>query len=124
MHAAPVLHRVEIAETRRWTRHRRVAGTVEVIIGVAAFVLAAELHSRTQQLQIENLLIALVGILEISLGVAFAFGRRWPRPLLWVLSAIHLLAFPVGTVLAGYILWVLFETRHELGHLPPSERAA
>ena len=44
-------------------------------------------------------------------------GRSWSRVLMIVISALHLLSFPVGTALGVYGLWVLLneQSRRLLG---------
>jgi hypothetical protein len=38
-------------------------------------------------------------------------GKSWSRVLMIVISALHLLSFPVGTALGVYGLWVLLDER-------------
>lgn len=40
-------------------------------------------------------------------GIGVLGYRNWARWVLVVLSVLHLFAFPVGTLLGGYCLWVL-----------------
>ena len=40
-------------------------------------------------------------------GVGLLIGRPWARAVLWVQTPLLLLFFPVGTVLAGFTMWVL-----------------
>jgi len=40
-------------------------------------------------------------------GLALVLGKPWGRGLMFALSLVLLLAFPLGTLLGGYSLWVL-----------------
>lgn len=40
-------------------------------------------------------------------GIGLVLGKRWARGLIMIVSAILLLAFPLGTLLGGFGLWVL-----------------
>ena len=41
-------------------------------------------------------------------GLGLVYGKRWARGLILVLSFVLLPAFPFGTLLGGFGLWVLF----------------
>jgi hypothetical protein len=41
-------------------------------------------------------------------GIGLLAKRNWARYVLGVTSAISLFAFPIGTLLGGYSIWVLF----------------
>ena len=41
-------------------------------------------------------------------GIGLLKMKSWARPLMIVLSVLHLLSIPVGTALGAYGLWVLF----------------
>jgi hypothetical protein len=47
-------------------------------------------------------------------GWGLLAGRRWGRWIIWALSALMLPLIPVGTVLGGVGVWVLFSTRKKL----------
>jgi hypothetical protein len=68
------------------------AGGVTAIVGI---VIAAFLA-----------LLSLPGILG---GWALYSGRSWGRPVILVLSALHVLNFPVGTALSVYSFWALLK---------------
>ena len=111
-------------ETRRWLRHRRVAGTLEAIVGVAALGLFGVLFRRHDGLVLNDVLIAAVGLAAVVIGVAFVFGQAWARVILWPLSVVHLVVFPVGTVIGAYVLWVLYNTRRPPATPTPTSRNA
>ena len=107
------LNRWTEQDLRRRRFQRRFAGSIEGLFGVGGVVYAIQAYTRYGEFRLLDVAVGALGFLEMTLGVAFALGKRWPRVLLWPLSAIHLLIFPVGTLLAGYVLWVLYDTRHE-----------
>ena len=41
-------------------------------------------------------------------GLGLVYGKKWARGLIMVLSFVMLPAFPFGTLLGGFGLWVLF----------------
>lgn len=51
--------------------------------------------------------VALAALAYIVGGAAFAAGRQWPRPVMWVLSVLALGSVPLGTALGIYSIWVL-----------------
>ena len=100
-------------EVRRWDTRRRVAGWLNAAVGLAALggigiVLARRSdYSLPAFSQIWPFWLMLLHLV----GIGLALGRRWPRVILWPISVIDLLAFPFGTVLGGFNLWVLYHTR-------------
>jgi hypothetical protein len=46
-------------------------------------------------------------------GWGLLTGRRWGRWIIWALSALMLSLIPVGTILGGAGVWVLFATREK-----------
>lgn len=65
-----------------------VTGTLGVVIGTIFFVLA---------------------IPSFIAGAGLLKRREWARIVTIILSCIHLLSFPVGTIVGGYSLWVLLQ---------------
>lgn len=57
---------------------------------------------------------------DLIVGYALLKRRSWARTATIVVSAMNLFAFPVGTALGGYSLWVMFqpEMARELGRTP------
>ena len=51
--------------------------------------------------------LLLLGLPSIIAGFGLLARKRWARPLTIVLSLFNIFAFPVGTALAAYQLWVL-----------------
>ncbi|MDB5851418.1 MAG: hypothetical protein JWP29_5170 [Rhodoferax sp.] len=51
---------------------------------------------------------ALFGVVEVTGAAALIAARRWARWPLLLVSVVQLWIFPIGTLLAGYTLWVLF----------------
>jgi uncharacterized protein (TIGR04206 family) len=59
----------------------------------------------------ELLLLAAVSSLGVVGGVMLRVGRAGARPLLLAMAALNAIAVPVGTLLAGYTVWVLVVRR-------------
>lgn len=62
--------------------------------------------------------VAFVGaycVAHIVGGVGCALGKRWGTLVLWPVAIIDLVAVPVGTLLGGYTLYILNETREQVG---------
>jgi hypothetical protein len=62
--------------------------------------------------------LVIVGLPSVIGGWALAAGQGWAKPLLIVLSVLHLPNVPLGTALGVYTLWVL------LAEEPERERLA
>ncbi len=54
-----------------------------------------------------GMILAVLSLPQIIGGIGLLARRNWARYLLMVTSAIGLFAFPIGTMLGGYSLWVL-----------------
>ena len=80
-----------------------VNGAVGALLLAGAALLAADGERDGWLL----LLAAATSTPGIAGGVGLARGRRWARRLVVALSVAMLLAFPLGTALGGYTLWVL-----------------
>ncbi len=76
------------------------------LVGVASGDVGAAIAMGTVGLVIGVFLIIL-SLPQLVGGVGLLARKNWARYLLIVTSAFGLFAFPVGTVLAGYSLWVL-----------------
>jgi hypothetical protein len=103
--------RLRAQEARRWRSHRRIAGGLNALLGVSAVMVASMLAARAHGLLLDAALIGATGVLQFLVGIGFALGSRWPRVPLWPLSVIHLIVLPVGTIIGGYTIWVLYHTR-------------
>lgn len=57
-------------------------------------------------------ILLIIGLPSILGGIGLLRRRSWARPLIIVMSVIHLFSFPFGTALAIYSLWVV--TRDEV----------
>ena len=55
--------------------------------------------------------LSMLAALHLAAGVGLIRFRRWARSIVFVLSFIALLNVPVGSVVGGYSLWVLYHTR-------------
>ena len=57
----------------------------------------------------EMLFLVLGSLIGVVGGVGLLMGRSWARVLVLILGVLHLMAFPVGTALGAYTMWVLFK---------------
>jgi hypothetical protein len=87
---------------------RYYVGGVLMVVAAAAMLLAG---FGTQEVGAVFTVIAAVyggfGVLAIAVGQGLRQLRTWARTAATVLSAIGLLGFPVGTLIHGYILYLL-----------------
>ncbi len=58
--------------------------------------------------------VIMVNILGIAGGYGILKRRHWARRVVIFLAAVELIAFPVGTIVGIYSLWVLFNGRIKL----------
>lgn len=104
----------DLLAARERKRRRFVGGLNVVVFALTGVVGFALLDNLTQD---EKIWVAagLVGwcLLHILGGLGFAFGRRWSVLVLWPVSIIDLAVFPWLTLLGGYNLWVLYDTREQ-----------
>jgi hypothetical protein len=96
-------------ESNRWRFHHRLAGGVNAFVGFAGSGACIEVLEHGFRAYAASVLV--VGILQLAAGIGFALANRWPRIVLWPLSVLYLPAFPIGTALGAYTLWVLYQTR-------------
>jgi len=54
-------------------------------------------------------MILLTSLLGLIGGIGLLSFQRWARPLVLVIAAIGCFAFPVGTIIGVYSLWVLMQ---------------
>jgi uncharacterized membrane protein (DUF2068 family) len=66
--------------------------------------------------------VAVFGVLDLVTAVGLLRLRDWARWLAIVLAAMGLLAFPVGTIVGGFIIWYLLgdEAKQAFGAASPS----
>lgn len=53
--------------------------------------------------------LAALGLPGLLLGYGLLKHRGWSRPLGFVLALLNLLNFPIGSLIGGYTLWVLWQ---------------
>jgi protein-S-isoprenylcysteine O-methyltransferase Ste14 len=100
-----------------------------VLGGVAGFVGMADSSSDAQNAApilvavgtIVVIVLAIVSAPSIIAGIGLLQFRSWARILAIVLSAIHLISIPFGTLLGAYGLWVLLSQPTEalFRQMPP-----
>ena len=44
-------------------------------------------------------------------GIGLLSGQPWARALIWMQASLLILLIPIGTLLAGYGVWVMLQTR-------------
>jgi hypothetical protein len=101
-------------ERAGWEGRRKVVGWLNAGLGLVIVTVgggAAVLLGGRADLPALILVILGVGLPQCVAGVGFALGRRWSVLVLWVISFLMLLILPIGTLLGGYTLWVLYQTR-------------
>lgn len=61
-----------------------------------------------------GLLFLISGVLDIIAGIGVLKLKQWGRILALILAILNLLAFPIGTAVGIYTLWVLLSRDTEL----------
>ena len=94
-------------------------GVLGILIGVLAFVLLAGIgfmvhdEEATPILAIVGLAIGIflliLSIPGIIGGIGLLKRKEWARILVLITSALHLLNFPIGTIIGAYSIWVLVQ---------------
>lgn len=103
--------------SERWESRRKYVGGLYAALGllcIAVVVLAAtspDMSDEREALFVAGGFCAL----QVVAGIALMRGARWAAVVLCIFSVFYLLAFPVGTVLGGYTLWVLSNSRDQTG---------
>ncbi len=64
--------------------------------------------------------LAVLGLPSVVGGWALLVGKSWAKPLLLVLSILHLPNIPFGTALGVYTLWVLLSEEQKSQPAPPA----
>ncbi len=90
-----------------------------ILLGCFIFVLLAGIGYMTQDEDVPPVLPLIgfvIGVFLLVLSVPGIIGgiglfkrREWARILILVVSALHLLNFPIGTVIGAYCIWVLVQ---------------
>lgn len=92
--------------------------------GLAAFGLGGDVFGQDPRLAalLEWLgllyggLLFLFGALEVPIGVGILRRRSWGRALGFVVSVVHVIAFPIGTLFGVYGFWTLGAGRMDFTH--------
>ena len=91
--------------------HMVVSGVMLLIlIGVTLILLYGEGFDLSVAWVVIAVVVVSLGLLAPGFvgGLGLVYGKRWARGLIMVLSFVMLPAFPFGTLLGGFGLWVLF----------------
>ena len=105
-------------------QHVTLAGRLWIIYSALILVggLAATFYflgaTRQETVAGEFLFLALFALPGFAGGIALLRRRAWARVLLLVLGFLNLVSFPpVGAVLGGYTIWLLFNKQKTIGIL-------
>jgi len=102
-------------------KRRRLIGWLNgAVFGLVAVVdLGVAVSGVVDDLDV-GVVLGVVGwcLLHIVGGIGFALGQRWSVLVLWPISIIDLIGFPFLTILGGYNLWVLYDTREQTATSP------
>ncbi len=114
-------------------KHARIVSIILMVLGslyllVAVLLILIGLVATNNQMQTGDIALlpaiftggtillplVLVGVLHIVTAKAFRAGKGWSRIALWILSVLNLGNVPLGTGIAIYTMWVLFNTRRDV----------
>jgi hypothetical protein len=99
--------------------------SVVVVVGVVAAILIPFMVVKTPQAKSMPpfLLLMIVPVLlvwfQFALANAIQAHKEWGRIVGIIYGALHLLGFPIGTIIGGYILWCLIKGWDEEVSLVP-----
>lgn len=86
---------------------------VLMIVGVTGFIAAIEEPDAGVVLGIIAFIVIIISLVSTIPDLIAGWGlvryRSWSRILTIILSILHLFAFPLGTALGAYGLWVMFQ---------------
>lgn len=90
-----------------------------IIVGLFLFILLAGIGAMVDEEEAGIVLVAVGSFLAIFLcilaipgiigGVGLFKRKEWARILVLILSALHLINFPIGTAIGAYSIWVLVQ---------------
>ena len=87
-----------------------------VVVGATAGMLVFLFAVGDDRTAGELLFLAVGSLIGVVGGVGLMMRRSWARVLVLILGILHLMAFPVGTALGAYTMWVLLKTRKAEPH--------
>jgi hypothetical protein len=87
-----------------------LGGAALVFAGLATVAAALSPSGKSEALAMSVVLVLLGGV-QIWTGTALRKLRSWARVVAGILSGIGLLGFPIGTLINGYILYLLFSQK-------------
>ncbi len=107
-------------------QHIKIAAILQILYGLFALFIAGVMFAilmgagvlsgdRTAAFVTGTLAIVIGGIFFVLSIPSFIAGwgllkrREWARILTIILSCLHVLNFPVGTIVGGYSLWVMLQ---------------
>lgn len=87
-----------------------IGGAIVFLAGMFTLVGSLAAKSRPESIGVAVLLIGL-SVAQIWVGIGVRRLRPWARICAGILSGIGLLGFPVGTIINGYILYLVFSEK-------------
>lgn len=102
-----------VVQEEGWRRRQTIVGWVYTVFGIIGIVwgVVIPLVDDGETSLALPLILGLLGFLHIVGGIGLALGRRWSRAIMWPICALYLTASPMGVLVGGYGLWVLYNTR-------------
>jgi len=99
-------------------RQRKILGYVLLVYNGIALVLVTGLLGQSyskEDIQVLVVLSVLFCVLFVATYASFHFanGKEWTIPIVKAVAFVHLLNFPIGTAVGGYVLW--FYWRYGIG---------
>ncbi|MEQ9407416.1 MAG: hypothetical protein RIK87_06795 [Fuerstiella sp.] len=88
-----------------------LGGIVLLVVSIGMIVVSVNGGGGQKPDTVTAVLLLGVGVLQCVTAVGLRRLRRWARVISGILSGIGLLAFPVGTLINGYILFLLFSAK-------------
>jgi len=88
----------------------KLISAIYLAMGIGGLIYMLGLPGELRSLEV---LISIVGSAPMILAGAGAFlNQRWPRYFAYPVSALFLVAVPIGTLIGGYMLYNLWQTRY------------
>ena len=98
-------------------KRRRFVGWFNAgFYGLATLLPIAAIFTFEEGLDVSILaFVGVYGVAHIVGGLGCALEKRWGTLVLWPVCILDLIVFPLGTLMGGYSLYILYETRDQAG---------
>lgn len=97
-------------------KHIQIVGILHLIFAFLEFISTFSLMTDTffianseNTTKVLTVVFIFLSILTFLGSIGLLMYKGWARYLILLLSFISLLAFPIGTIVGGYSIWVLFK---------------